>query len=77
MCAELTLRALSQVEIRRYVEREQPIHSAGSYLSESLGVVLFESLRSDDPTAIVGLPLVAVARLLRMFGLAPLAEPWA
>jgi septum formation protein len=56
------------------VELERPLHSAGSYLSESLGVALFESMEGDDPTAIIGLPLTAVVRLLGRFGVSPL-EP--
>lgn len=61
-------RALSRAEIEAYVERDQPLDCAGSFRSEGLGVVLFERISSEDPTALVGLPLIAVARMLRQFG---------
>jgi septum formation protein len=70
--SRLRMRPLSEERIRRYVELERPVHSAGSYLSESLGVALFESLGGDDPTAIIGLPLTSVVRLLERFGVSPL-----
>jgi septum formation protein len=70
--SRLCMRPLSEERIRRYVELERPVRSAGSYLSESLGVALFESMGGDDPTAIIGLPLTAVVRLLERFGVSPL-----
>lgn len=70
----LTMRPLDEDRLRRYVELDQPLHSAGSYLSERLGIVLFEELGGGDPTAIIGLPLIAVTRMLERFGLDPLAE---
>lgn len=61
-------RTLSAAEIARYVDAEQPLDCAGSFKSEGLGITLFEAIVSDDPTALVGLPLIATARLLREAG---------
>lgn len=66
--AHLRLRALSPDQIVSYVRLETPLDCAGSYMSEALGIVLFEHIRCDDPTAIVGLPLIAVRRLLERAG---------
>jgi septum formation protein len=66
-------RTLSGREIARYVEIEQPFDCAGSFRSEGLGVALFESVETRDPTALVGLPLVWLAGALRAAGLNPLA----
>ncbi|MBU6248441.1 MAG: septum formation protein Maf [Xanthomonadaceae bacterium] len=63
-------RPLSDPEIERYVAREQPLDCAGSFRCEALGISLFERIETDDPTALVGLPLIALARLLRRAGLA-------
>ena len=62
-------RSLSTREIERYIEREQPLDCAGSFKCEGLGISLFTSIDSHDPTALVGLPLIALARLLREAGL--------
>ncbi|MCC7142076.1 MAG: Maf family protein [Candidatus Eisenbacteria bacterium] len=70
--ASLRMRALSFEEIVRYVERERPLRSCGGYLSEGVGVALFSHMDAGDPGAIVGLPLLATAELLRGFGLDPL-----
>ena len=67
------MRELSEEAIARYVEVEQPFDCAGSMRSEGLGVCLVERMESHDPTAILGLPLIATARLLREVGLDPLA----
>jgi septum formation protein len=64
------MRVLDDAEIARYVAREQPLDCAGSFKSESLGIALFDSINSSDPTALVGLPLVALCRLLRDAGVA-------
>jgi septum formation protein len=61
-------RPLSNGEIARYVERERPLDCAGSFKSEGLGITLFEAIENQDPTALVGLPLIATARLLREAG---------
>lgn len=57
---------------KRYVELEQPLDCAGSMKSEALGIALAESIESGDPTALIGLPLIATIRLLRQFGFEPL-----
>lgn len=64
-------RTLSDEEIRHYLEFDQPFDTAGSAKAESLGISLMESMRSDDPTAIIGLPLIELCRMLRHFGLNP------
>jgi septum formation protein len=61
-------RDLGDAEIERYVAAEQPLDCAGSFKSEGLGIALFEAIESRDPTALVGLPLIATARLLREAG---------
>jgi len=63
-------RDLMPQEIDRYLEREQPFDCAGSFKTEALGITLFERIDSNDPTALIGLPLIALARLLRECGLA-------
>ena len=65
-------RALTDAEIQAYLQAEQPYDCAGSAKSEALGIVLLEAIESDDPTALVGLPLIATAQLLREAGLDPL-----
>lgn len=66
-------RALSDAEIETYLRAEQPYDCAGSAKSEGLGIALLDAIESDDPTALVGLPLIATAALLRAAGLDPLA----
>lgn len=66
----VTLRALAEAEIERYVDAEQPFDCAGSCKCEGLGVVLFEAIQTCDPTALIGLPLIATAALLRQAGFA-------
>lgn len=61
-------RALADAEIARYVDVEQPLDCAGSFKSEGLGIGLFEAIESNDPTGLIGLPLIATARLLREAG---------
>ena len=61
-------RDLSLDEIRRYVALDQPYDCAGSFKSESAGISLLRAMNSQDPTAIVGLPLIAVAEALRQAG---------
>lgn len=61
-------RALTPGEIERYVDAEQPFDCAGSFKSEGLGIVLFDAIETSDPTALVGLPLISTARLLRDAG---------
>jgi septum formation protein len=61
-------RTLDRGEVERYVDAEAPFDCAGSFKCEGLGIALFERIRSDDPTALVGLPLIATAGLLRDAG---------
>jgi septum formation protein len=68
----LTMRALQPAEISSYVSTERPIGTAGGYLYEKLGVSLFEEVTGSDDSAIVGLPLLLLCRLLRAFGIDPL-----
>jgi septum formation protein len=65
-------RKLDAAEIARYLEREQPLDCAGSFRAEGLGIALFERIESEDPTALIGLPLIALSRLLRQAGIAVL-----
>ncbi len=62
-------RQLSLPEIERYLDIEQPFNCAGSFKSEKLGISLCQSMHGDDPTALIGLPLMRVAQCLREFGL--------
>jgi len=63
-------RGLTGAEIDRYVDAEQPLDCAGSFKSEGLGITLFDAIQTQDPTALIGLPLIATARLLRTAGFA-------
>jgi septum formation protein len=65
---EVAFRTLDDDGIERYLSAERPYDCAGSFKSEGLGIALFESMRSDDPTALIGLPLIALARMLRETG---------
>lgn len=66
------LRPLSDTQLRAYLVTEQPYDTAGSAKAEALGIALMQEIRSDDPTALIGLPLIALTRLLVTFGLDPL-----
>ena len=68
-------RDLSDAEIERYLRLEQPYDCAGSAKCETLGIVLVDAIESDDPTALVGLPLIRTSAMLRAAGLDPLADP--
>jgi septum formation protein len=65
-------RDLPEDEIEHYLRTETPYDCAGSAKCETLGIALLEAIESDDPTALVGLPLIRTARLLREAGLNPL-----
>ena len=69
---EVHFASLETAALERYVEREQPLDCAGSFKSEGLGVALFERIDSSDPTALIGLPLIWLARALRELGADPL-----
>ena len=66
---EVQFRALSDAEIERYLLAEQPYDCAGSAKSEGLGISLLDAIHNDDPTALIGLPLIRTCRLLRAAGL--------
>ena len=61
-------RTLQPAEIERYLHAEQPYDCAGSFKAEGLGITLFDAIDSRDPTALIGLPLVALAQALRDAG---------
>ena len=67
----LTMRSLQPAEIARYVSSERPVGSAGGYFYETVGVSLFDEVTGSDDSAIVGLPLLVLCRLLRAFGIDP------
>lgn len=69
---DVVFRPLSSAEIERYVSRERPLDSAGSFRMEGLGITLFERLEGDDPNTLIGLPLIRLCALLREAGLDPL-----
>jgi septum formation protein len=68
--ARLHMRDLSAAEIHRYLETDRPFDCAGSYKLESRGIVLFERIDAADHSAITGLPLIALATILRELGFA-------
>lgn len=69
-CTVVRFRTLATEEIERYLAAERPYDCAGSFKSEGLGISLFDAIDSRDPTALIGLPLIATARLLRRAGFA-------
>ncbi|MED5619511.1 Maf family nucleotide pyrophosphatase [Ideonella sp. BN130291] len=68
-------RVLADAEIEHYLRTEQPYDCAGSAKCETLGIALLDAIESDDPTALVGLPLIRTCALLREAGLDPLGSP--
>lgn len=71
---KVRFRDLSDDEIETYLRIEQPYDCAGSAKSEGLGIVLLDAIESDDPTALVGLPLIRTSRMLRAAGIQLLAK---
>ena len=69
---QVQFRPLSDADIERYLQLEQPYDCAGSAKCEALGIVLLASIESDDPTALIGLPLMRTCALLRLAGIDPL-----
>lgn len=67
----VSFRQIERDEIERYLRLEEPYDCAGSAKSETLGIALLSAIDSDDPTALVGLPLIRTCRLLRQAGLDP------
>lgn len=74
---EVDFADLGPAQLERYLELEQPYDCAGGFKVEGLGIVLFRAVRSCDPTALIGLPLIRLADVLRRLGLDPLADPLA
>lgn len=64
---QLKMKPLTEAQIKKYVDLENPINCAGSYKIESLGLALFEDIETKDHTAIVGLPMMALCRILAKF----------
>jgi septum formation protein len=69
---EVLFRRLDDAALERYVAIERPLDCAGSFKAEGLGITLFERISSEDPTALIGLPLIFVADALRKLGVDPL-----
>ena len=69
---EVAFRDLSEQEIVHYIEQDNPIDCAGSFKSEGAGCMLFTRVTSDDPSALIGLPLIRTTEYLRRFGVNPL-----
>ena len=65
----VTFRSLSEAQIERYLHTEQPYNCAGSFKSEGLGISLFESMRGEDPSALIGLPLIRLVTWLNEAGI--------
>lgn len=65
----VAFRELTRRQIEHYVEREKPFNCAGSFKSEGLGIALFQRMEGDDPTALVGLPLIRLIAMLEAEGL--------
>ena len=70
---EVVFRSLDEEHIAAYLHKDTPYDCAGSFKVESLGVALFERVRSEDPTALIGLPLIRLCDMLRSCGMDPLA----
>ena len=66
---KVRFRDLTDAEIEAYLQAEQPYDCAGSAKSEGLGIALLEAIESDDPTALVGLPLIRTCRMIRAAGI--------
>ena len=71
-CVAVRFRMLADDEIEHYLRTEQPYDCAGSAKAETLGIALLDSIESDDPTALIGLPLIRTCALLRRAGIDPL-----
>ncbi len=69
----VVFRPLDEARIEAYLRHDEPWNCAGSFRSERLGVALFERMEGDDPTALMGLPLIRLVRMLEAVGLDPLA----
>lgn len=67
-------RTLTEEQIHTYIKKEEPLDCAGSFKCEGLGVALFESIQSDDPSALIGLPLISLNRMLHAAGVDVLTQ---
>jgi len=65
---QVHFRKLSQEVIEHYIEIEQPLNCAGSFKSEGLGITLFEKIQSNDPNALIGLPLIELTNIFYQMG---------
>nr|WP_295798377.1 Maf family protein [uncultured Microbulbifer sp.] len=65
-------RALSNREIARYIELDNPLDCAGSFKAEGLGIALFEKMEGSDPNILIGLPLIRLISMLAQFDISPL-----
>lgn len=72
---KVTFRQLDDAEIESYLLAEQPYDCAGSAKSEGLGITLLSAIESDDPTALIGLPLIRTSQMLRAAGIVLLVKP--
>jgi septum formation protein len=72
---KVKFRNLSDAQIENYLQHEQPYDCAGSFKSEGLGICLFEQFEGDDPNTLIGLPLMALTRMLTNEGIDPLNQP--
>ncbi|AGY91904.1 hypothetical protein SPICUR_04625 [Spiribacter curvatus] len=68
VATHVQFRRLGRSAIERYVNTDQPLDCAGAFRAEGLGISLFESIQTDDPNALIGLPLIALNRLLGRIG---------
>lgn len=66
----VTFRALDEALIERYLEKEKPYDCAGAAKAEGLGIALIQRIETEDPTSLIGLPLIALSEMLRRAGLA-------
>ncbi|MHB1249807.1 MAG: Maf family protein [Polaromonas sp.] len=74
VAVRVTFRDLTDDEVENYLHAEQPYDCAGSAKSEGLGIALLESIESDDPTALVGLPLIRTCKMIQAAGIALFAN---
>ena len=65
---DVVFRNLTQAQVEQYVRRAQPLHCAGSFNAEGLGICLFEKIISTDPNTLIGLPMIQLVSLLRKQG---------
>lgn len=71
---KVRFRDLTETQIDNYLQREQPYDCAGSFKSEGLGICLFDQCEGDDPNTLIGLPLIALTRMLSNEGMDPLDQ---